>query len=114
MYQANLMKKITTDHESEIQAGLDALAKTQEFIQVLQEEVTASGLQLEAVTDCIPNIYHEASKRALSNDFVITIYKDEHTMEECAVLAAFLKMQHGWPHPLKWREQARRGREINY
>jgi len=50
------MKKITTDRESGVQAGLDALAKTPEFIQILQEEVTARDLQLEAVTECIPDI----------------------------------------------------------
>jgi len=68
VYQANLMKKITTDRESGVQDGLDALAQTPEFIQILQEEVTARGLQLEAVTEYIPSIYYEASKRALSND----------------------------------------------
>ena len=108
------MKKITTDRESGVQAGLDALAKTPEFIQILQEEVTARGFQLEAVTECIPSIYYEASKRALRNDFVIAIYEEEHTMEECAVLAAFLRMQREWPHGLQWREQERRGRELNH
>jgi len=107
------MKKITTDRESGVQAGLDALAKTPEFIQILQEEVTARDLQLEAVTECIPDIYYEASKHALSNDFIITIYKEEHTMEERAVLATFLRMQREWPHGLRWKE-GRKGREINH
>jgi len=107
------MKKITTDRESGVQAGLDALAKTPEFIQILQEEVTARDLQLEAVTECIPDIYYKASKHALSNDFIITIYKEEHTMEERAVLATFLRMQREWPHGLQWKE-GRKGREINH
>ncbi|PUU73745.1 hypothetical protein B9Z19DRAFT_1134561 [Tuber borchii] len=45
VYEAELMKKITTDCKYEVQAGLDELAKTPEFIQILQEEVTASRLQ---------------------------------------------------------------------
>ena len=107
------MKKITTAREHRVEEGLGELAETPEFIQILQEEVTARGLQLEAVTECIPDIFYEASKNALWNDFIITIYKDEHTMEERAVLAAFLKMQSGWPHGLQWRE-GRREREINH
>ena len=108
------MKEIMTDGESGVQAGLDALAKTPEFIHILQQEVTIRGFQLEAVTEYIPSISCEASKRALSNDFIITIYKAEHTMEECAVLAAFLRMQREWAHVLQWREQERRGRELNH
>ena len=103
------MKKITTDSEYEVQAGLDELAKTPEFIQILQEEVTASCLQLKAVTACIPSIYYEASKRALYNDFIITIYEEDHTAEQRAVLAAFLRMQRGWPLGLQWREVRRGG-----
>jgi len=57
--------------------------------------------------------YYEASKHALSNDFIITIYKEEHTMEERAVLATFLRMQREWPHRLRWKE-GRKGREINH
>jgi len=52
------MKEIMTDRESGVQAGLDALAKTPEFIQILQQEVTVRGFQLEAVTEYIPSIYH--------------------------------------------------------
>jgi len=39
------MKEIMTDGESGVQAGLDALAKTLEFIQILQQEVTVRGFQ---------------------------------------------------------------------
>jgi len=35
-------------------------------------------------------------------------------MEECAVLGAFLRMQREWAHGLQWREQERRGRELNH
>lgn len=113
MYQAELMKKITTNSEYEVQEGLDELAKTPEFIQILQKEVTANGLQLEAVTACIPYIYYEASKRAIWNDFIITIYKEDHTVEKRAVLTAFLRMQRGWPLGLQWRE-GRRGGETEH
>ena len=109
MYQARLMKKIPTDSEYEVQAGLDELAKTPEFIQILQEEVTASRLQLKAVTACIPSIYYEASKRAIWNDIIITIYEEDHTVEQRAVLVAFLRMQRGWPLGLQWREGRRVG-----
>ena len=113
MYQARLMKKIPTDSEYEVQAGLDKLAKTPEFIQILQEEVAASGLQLEAVTACIPSIYYEASKRAIWNDIIITIYEEDHTVEQRAVLVAFLRMQRGWPFGLQWG-MGRRGSEIEH
>jgi len=58
VYQANFMKEIMTDRESGVHAGLDALAKTPEFILILQQEVTVKGFQLEAVTEYIPSIYH--------------------------------------------------------
>ena len=109
MYQAELMKKIMTDRESGVQGGLNALAKTPEFIQILQEEVAASDLKLKAITACIPYIYYEASKRALRNDFTITIYKEDHTPEQRAVLIAFLKMQRGWPSGLQWMERKSQG-----
>ncbi|PUU73731.1 hypothetical protein B9Z19DRAFT_1134546 [Tuber borchii] len=109
VYQAELMKKITTDSEYEVQAGLNELSKTPEFIQILQEEVTASRLQLEAVTACIPSIYYEASKRAIWNDIIITVYEGDHTAEQRAVLVAFLRMQRRWPFGLEWREGRKQG-----
>jgi len=107
VYQAKLMKKIGTDCPSGVQAGLDALAKTSEFTQALQKEVAASDLALEKVTACIPSIHDEASKCALGNDSIITIYEEDHTIEQRAVLTTFLKMQSGWPHRLDWMEGKR-------
>jgi len=109
VYQAELMKKFTTDRESGVQDRLNELAKTPEFIHILQEEVAARGLQLEAVTECIPYIYYEVSKRAFRNDFIITIYQEDHTVEECAALAAFLRMQRGWPSGFQWMERRSQG-----
>jgi len=79
---------------------LDALANTPEFIQILQEEVTAFHLVSKDVIQCIPSTYEEASKRTFGNDSIITIYKGDHTMKQRAVLATFLRIQSGWPHEL--------------
>jgi len=102
-----MIKKIATDGPPGVQAGLDALAQTPEFTQVLQEEVTARNLVLEDVTPCISSIYYHASKRAPGNDPIITIYTEDHSMEQRAVLAAFLRIQRRWPHGLGWREAKR-------
>ena len=119
MYHANMIKKIATDWplgirtrpfggRAGIQVGLDALAKTSEFTQALEEEIAARHLAPGDVIPCIPSIYQQASRRPSSNDSIITIYKEDHSMQERAVLAAFLKMQGGWPNGLEWREVERR------
>jgi len=64
----------------------------------------------EDATPCIPYIYYESSKCGCGNDSVITIYKEDHTIKQQAVLATILRMQSGWPYGLEWRE-GKRGRE---
>jgi len=91
-----------------IQAGIDELAKTPEFVEALQNEVAARKLTVENVTACIDSIYYSVSAHAKGNDLVIALYEDHYTREECAVLAAFLQVQSGWPHGFKWTQVARR------
>ncbi|RPA90727.1 hypothetical protein L873DRAFT_1875118 [Choiromyces venosus 120613-1] len=103
--QAKLIKKIRTDCAPEIQAGLDELAKTPAFIKVLHDEVAARQLALEDVIQCIASIYDGVSKHAYGNDSIITLYEEDHTARECAVLATFLKVQSAWPDGLEWRKE---------
>jgi len=109
VHHAKLIKKIVTDCPPGVQAGLDALAKTSEFTQLLEEEIAARHLAPGDVIPCIASIYQQASRRPPRNDSIITIYKEHHSMQERAVLAAFLKMQSGWPDGLKWREAEKGG-----
>ena len=105
MDHARLMKKISDDSPREVHHGLNALAKTSEFTQLLQEEVTTHRLVLEDVVPCIQSIHYDASRRisANDNDHVITIYTEDHTMAERVVLVTFLRMQGRWPYGLEWR-----------
>jgi len=102
--QAKLIKKIKPDCPPGVQAGLNALAKTEEFTQILLKEIAARHLESKDVIQCISSIYREASKHTFGNDSVIAIYEQDHKMKERAVLAAFLKMQSGWLYNLEWIE----------
>jgi len=113
VYHAKLIKRIVANSPhrfgAEVQAGLDALAKTSEFTQVLEEEIAARHLAPGDVILCIPSIYKQACRKAPFNDSIITIYKEHHSMEQRAVFAAFLKMQSRWPDGLKWAEASKGG-----
>ncbi|PUU73700.1 hypothetical protein B9Z19DRAFT_1134629 [Tuber borchii] len=89
-----------------IQAGLNELAKAPEFTQVLHDEVASRGLGLKVVTSCIASVYEKVLQRARGNDFIITLYKEDYTANEGAVLAAFLRMQSERSCGLEWREEA--------
>ncbi|PUU75166.1 hypothetical protein B9Z19DRAFT_368232 [Tuber borchii] len=106
VYYAKLRKKIGTDCPPETQAGLNELAKAPEFTKVLHDEVASRGLELKAVTSCIASVYNKVLRRARGNDYIITLYKEDYTANEGAVLAAFLRMQSEWSYGLKWREEA--------
>ena len=104
VYHANVIKKIDHDYRSGIQGGLDKIAKTQEFIAVLNQEVIERGLELQNVTRCIPLAYSRAEIHARGNDAVITLRPQDYTANQVAVLAAFLTVQGGWPGGLDWME----------
>ena len=105
VYHAKLIKKIKTDCPSEIQAGLNKLAKTPEFTKILHDEVASRGLVLEAVIQCIALAYDKTFQHAHGNDYIITLYKGDYSANEVAVLATFLKLQNEWWHGLEWREE---------
>jgi len=104
VYHAKVIKKINHDYHYGVQPGLDEIAKTQEFIAVLNQEVIEPGLVLQNVTQCIPLAYSQAEIHAKGNDTIITLSRQHYTADQVAVLAAFLKVQGGWPGGLEWIE----------
>ncbi|RPA97050.1 hypothetical protein L873DRAFT_1810301 [Choiromyces venosus 120613-1] len=102
--QARQTRKIS-HATSGVQAGLNQLAKTKEFQDVLAEQVKARRLTRGDATRCIPVVYHELSKIVHGNSGVIIIRKGDHTPNELAVLATILQVQSQWPDPLKWMEE---------
>ena len=108
VHYAKLIKKIGTDCPPGIQAGLNELAKAPEFTKVLHNQVASRGLGLKAVTRCIALVYKNVFKHARGNDYIITLYKGDYSINESAVLTAFLRMQSEWPYGLEWREEIRK------
>jgi len=104
VFHAKAIKKINHDCRPGIQAGLDEIAKTQEFIAVLNQEVIGRGLVLQNVTRGIPLAYSQAEKLARGNDTIITLRRQDYTANQVAVLAAFLKVQGRWSGGLEWIE----------
>ena len=109
VYHAKLINEIRTNCPPGIQAGLNELATTPKFTHVLQDEVASRGLVLEAVVQCIALIYDKTFRHAHGNDHIITLYNQDYTANEVAVLATFLKVQSEWLHGLEWREEKNRG-----
>lgn len=107
MNEAKLIK-ILTDCPPGIQAGLNALAKTEAFTRVLQDEVTTRNLVLDDVSSCIGFLYDKTLKHGNGNDSIITLSDSDYTVNECAGLATFLRVQTQWPHGLEWEEEKRR------
>ncbi|PUU77513.1 hypothetical protein B9Z19DRAFT_1086113 [Tuber borchii] len=108
VHHAKLIKKIGAGCPTEIQAGLNELAKTPAFTKVLRKEAASRGLKPEAVTPCIASVYGKVCQHAHGNDYIITLYEEGYTASELTVLATFLRMQSEWPHGLQWREEKRK------
>ncbi|KAG0127370.1 hypothetical protein HOY82DRAFT_625525 [Tuber indicum] len=66
-YHGRLIGKIQSHYKQGVQAGLDQLAKTQEFRKILAEEIADRHLVEKDVEHCIPIVYHEASRHAHEN-----------------------------------------------
>ncbi|KAG0132959.1 hypothetical protein HOY82DRAFT_557116 [Tuber indicum] len=106
-YHGRLIQKIKSHYTLGVQAALDELAKTADFENLLAKEIVTRHLVKKDVRHCIAVVYHEASKHAHGNSSMITIYEEDHTVNERAALATFLGVQAGWPDGLKWREVKR-------
>ncbi|PUU75153.1 hypothetical protein B9Z19DRAFT_1090988 [Tuber borchii] len=104
VYHANLLKKIDHCFARVVQNGLNKIAKTPEFVALLNQEVLERRLETKDVTPCIRMVYDACIMKADGNDYVITLRKADHTATHLAVLAAFLKLQSGWLGGLEWRE----------
>ncbi|CUS15413.1 unnamed protein product [Tuber aestivum] len=105
---ARLTGKIGWNLLSGIQDGIDELAKTPALVAALRDETVAYQLAPQDVTQCIGCIHHTVSNHNNGNDHVITLYEDDYTREECAVLAAFLEVQRDWPDGFAWKRMKRR------
>jgi len=109
VYQAKLIKKISTDCPPGVQAGLNALAKTEAFTNILHKEVATRNLVFKDVRPCINFLYRKTLQRAHGNDLLtIILYSQDYTANECAALATFLKVKDEWRNGPKWREEGGR------
>ncbi|KAG0136137.1 hypothetical protein HOY82DRAFT_536368 [Tuber indicum] len=107
--QAIVIKKIDHVYSAywyRIIPGLDKIAKTTEFITVLENEVAARGLSLKDVTTCISDTYSEVvTTYDEGNDNIVTLIAERYTPNQVAVLASFLRLQYMWPGGLDWIEE---------
>ena len=85
-----------------IQTGLNALAATPEFDEILLRVADARGCPYEQVRDQAKRLYNEVSKHAHGNDPLITVRAKDFTPNECAALIAYLELQSTWPWHLDW------------
>ena len=95
MYLAQVIKKIDPEFAGEIQEGLSNVAKTHEFVALLELGVLEHWLVMK---DCILYIgaaYIQACKIAHSNDDVITLRRAHDINVELSLLTVFLKLQSG-------------------
>ncbi|KAG0138572.1 hypothetical protein HOY82DRAFT_534687 [Tuber indicum] len=109
VHHAKLIKIIASNQVSGIQDGIDKLAGSSALVAALQDETAARQLTLDDVTAHVACIYNTVSKYASGNDLIITLYEDHYTREECAVLAAFLRVQNEWPGGFQCMKVKRRG-----
>ncbi|CUS15411.1 unnamed protein product [Tuber aestivum] len=107
VYHARLIKKIDRNSVHGIQHGIDELARTPALVAALQDQASACQLALPDVTKRIGWIYDTVSKHDNGNEYVPTLWEDDYTREECAVLVAFLEVQRGWTGGFMWRKVKR-------
>ncbi|KAG0128084.1 hypothetical protein HOY82DRAFT_541553 [Tuber indicum] len=104
---ARLINKIESHFTEGVQTGLDELARTAEFQELLAKEIKAGHVAKEDVDRCIAVVYRESPECEQGNSSLITIHEEDYTANERAALATFLGVQGGWAHGLKWREAKR-------
>jgi len=102
------MKKISTDCPPGVQAGLNALAKTEAFTNILHKEVATRNLVFEDVGPCIGSLYRKTRLARGNDPLTIILYSQDYTANECAALATFLKVKDEWGHWPGWKEEPRR------
>ncbi|KAG0137681.1 hypothetical protein HOY82DRAFT_588917 [Tuber indicum] len=88
-----------------VQKGLNALAATEKFEEILKAVADDRGLVHDHVWDRARRLYDEVSKHAHGNDKMITIRAKDFTPAECAALVAYMSMQKKWPTNLDWIEE---------
>jgi hypothetical protein len=106
-YHGRLLKKIKCPHQLGVQPALDELAKTERFQTRLAAEVATRRLVKKDVARSIAGVYHQVSRLAHGNSGMVTIFEEDHTPNERAVLATFLGVQGEWKDCLKWKEVKR-------
>lgn len=97
-----------------VQEGLNILARTPEFTEVLKEVVLTRKLDLKDVTASIDHLYAKVCDRSKGNDaqatrddVIIIIRARDFGDNELAALVSFLTIQNKWPRPLGWSESFR-------
>lgn len=103
VYQAKHTRLIKVNPEAGVQTGLNALARTSKFQQILSRVVGDRGLVYEDVRDRAKRLYDEVSKHAHGNDQQIIVRAKDFTPNECGALITYLLLQSDWPSPLDWR-----------
>ena len=85
-----------------IQTGLNVLAMTPEFKEILWRVANERCCPYEQVNNRARRLYDEVSKHAHGNDMLITVRAKDFTPNECAALIAYLELQSTWPWHLDW------------
>ena len=109
MYLAQVIKKIDPEFAGGVGEGLNEIAKTPEFVALLEQEVLERCLVMKDAIRCIGAAYFQARKTAHGNDDVITLRRAHYTNVELAVLTAFLRLQSEWRggRGLEWRYESK-------
>ncbi|KAG0642990.1 hypothetical protein HOY80DRAFT_1035100 [Tuber brumale] len=91
VFQARLKGKINS--EKGTQKGLNELAHTKDFNDILKKVVQERRLVHQDVKSCFRDLYHLVSKHAHGNDGMIAIRGADYTENERAALVVFLMLQ---------------------
>ncbi|KAF8459625.1 hypothetical protein BDZ91DRAFT_785683 [Kalaharituber pfeilii] len=101
-FHAVLERKIV--HGGDTKEKLDLISKTEEFKEILAEEVYTRGLLLDDVQACIGKLYDRIARNAQGNTAKIEINREHFKAEEVAALVAFFRLQEEWGNSIKWEE----------
>lgn len=102
VYQAKHRRLIQVNPEAGVQTGLNALAGTPKFQQILSRVVGDRRLAYDQVLERAKHLYDEVSKHAHGNDQKIIVRAKDFTPNECGALITYLLLQSDWPSPLDW------------
>lgn len=101
-YHASLCNILPTDRKANIPSKIIALSETPKFREILEEEVSKYGLDLQKTLGCIPGLYQDVRSKSSENEIRITLFVDDYSPEQFVVLISFLRLQSTWLGGFFW------------